>query len=170
MECDLPAEVREVEREWRSSGGNEKAMFYSEVQARPWAKKDIEAVNRKRREAARKKRDEEMRFEIAFAASNKQCMADLLDCWGPIDTISEANLQDNCIDHTAYQWCVLAFVPIVDARWKPITYRHSDSTWYYCSKWDVRYDPKRTKELLKTGPREYDYLPDGRPYDGHPWW
>ena len=83
MECDLPAEVREVEREWRSSGGNEKAMFYSEVQTRPWAKKDIEAVNRKRREAARKKRDEEMRFEIAFAASNKQCMADLLDCWAP---------------------------------------------------------------------------------------
>ena len=103
MECDLPAEVREVEREWRSSRGNEKAMFYSEVRTRPWAKKDIEAVNRKRREAARKKRDEEMRFEIAFAASNKQCMADLFDCWGgPIDTISEASLQDNCIDHTAY--------------------------------------------------------------------
>lgn len=146
-------------------------MFYSEVQTRPWAKKDIEAVNRNRREAARKKRDEKMRFEIAFAASNKQCMADLFDCWGgPIDTISEANLQDNCIDHTAYQWRVLAFVSIADARWKPITYRHSDSTWYYCSKWDVRYDPKHAKELLKTGPREYDYLPDGRPYDGHPWW
>lgn len=26
------------------------------------------------------------------------------------------------------------------------------------------------KELLETGPREYDRLPDGRPYDGRPWW
>lgn len=36
--------------------------------------------------------------------------------------------------------------------------------------WDVRYDPDRAKELLETGPREYDRLPDGRPYDGRPWW
>ena len=28
----------------------------------------------------------------------------------------------------------------------------------------------RAKELLETGPREYDRLPDGRPYDGRPWW
>lgn len=30
--------------------------------------------------------------------------------------------------------------------------------------------PDRAKELLETGPREYDRLPDGRPYDGRPWW
>lgn len=36
--------------------------------------------------------------------------------------------------------------------------------------WDVRYDPDRAKELLETGLREYDRLPDGRPYDGRPWW
>lgn len=36
--------------------------------------------------------------------------------------------------------------------------------------WDVRYDPDHAKELLETGPSEYDRLPDGRPYDGHPWW
>lgn len=29
---------------------------------------------------------------------------------------------------------------------------------------------RRGKELLETGPREYDRLPDGRPYDGRPWW
>ena len=29
---------------------------------------------------------------------------------------------------------------------------------------------KRAKELLETGPREYDRLPDGGPYDGHPCW
>lgn len=34
----------------------------------------------------------------------------------------------------------------------------------------LRYDPDRAKELLETGPREYDRLPDGRPYDGRPWW
>lgn len=61
-------------------------------------------------------------------------------------------------------------MPIVDAWWKPVTYSHGDSTWYYRSKWDVRYEPDRAKELLKTGPREYDRLPGGRPYDGHPWW
>ena len=112
-----------------------------------------------------------MRFETALAASDNQCMADLFDCWGvPIDTFSEANLQDSHIDHTAYQWCVLGPVPIIDARWKPVTYGHSDSAWYYCSNWNVRYEPGRAKELLKTGPQEYDRLPHGRPYDGHPWW
>lgn len=89
---------------------------------------------------------------------------------GTIDTISEANLQDSYIENTAYRWCVLGFVPIVDTRWKPVTYGHGDSSWYYCSKWDVRYDLARAKELLKTGLREYDRLPDGGPYDGHPCW
>ncbi len=60
--------------------------------------------------------------------------------------------------------------PIIDARWKPVTYSHSDSAWYYCSNWNVRYEPGHAKELLKTGPQEYDRLPHGRPYDGHPWW
>lgn len=88
----------------------------------------------------------------------------------PIDTISEAYLQDSFIENTAYRWCVLGFAPIVDARWKPVTYGHGDSSWYYCSKWDVRYDLARAKELLKTGSRENDRLPDGGPYDGHPCW
>lgn len=67
-----------VERTWRSPNGNTTAMFYNIEQTRPWAKKDVEAVNRRRRADA--------------------------------------------------------------------------------------------KELLETGPREYDRLPDGRPYDGRPWW
>ena len=78
---------------------------------------------------------------------------------GTIDTISEANLQDSYIENTAYRWCVLGLVPIVDTRWKPVTYGHGDSSWYYY-----------TKELLKTGPREYDRHPDGGPYDGRPCW
>lgn len=72
-------------------------------------------------------------------------------------------------DHTAYQWCDLGFVPIAEARWR-LTRYGGNSAWYYCSPWDVRYDPDRAKELLETGPREYDRLPDGRPYDGRPWW
>lgn len=38
-----------VERSWRSPNGNETMMFYSVEQTRPWAKKDVEAVNRRRR-------------------------------------------------------------------------------------------------------------------------
>lgn len=110
-----------VERTWRSPNGNTTAMFYNIEQTRPWAKKDVEAVNRRRR------------------------------------------------DHTAYQWCDLGFVPIAEARWR-LTRYGGNSAWYYCSPWDVRYDPDRAKELLETGPREYDRLPDGRPYDGRPWW
>lgn len=108
-----------VERTWRSPNGNTTAMFYNIEQTRPWAKKDVEAVNRR--------------------------------------------------DNTAYQWCDLGFVPIAEARWR-LTRYGGNSAWYYCSPWDVRYDPDRAKELLETGPREYDRLPDGRPYDGRPWW
>lgn len=83
--------------------------------------------------------------------------------------IDEETLQEGRRDHTAYQWCGLGFVPIAEARWR-LTRYGGNSAWYYCSPWDVRYDPDRAKELLETGPREYDRLPDGRPYDGRPWW
>lgn len=103
-----------VERTWRSPNGNTTAMFYNIEQTRPWAKKDVEAVNRRRRADAKAKREAE-------------------------------------------------------ARWR-LTRYGGNSAWYYCHAWDVRYDPDRAKELLETGPREYDRLPDGRPYDGRPWW
>ena len=77
-------------------------------------------------------------------------------------------MQEGRRDHTAYQWCDLGFVPIAEAKWR-LT-RYGVDAWYYCRPWDVRYDPKRAKELLETGPKEYDRLPDGRPYDGRPWW
>ena len=78
-------------------------------------------------------------------------------------------MQEGRRDHTAYQWCDLGFVPIAEARWR-LTRYGGNSAWYYCRPWDVRYDPDRANELLETGPREYDRLPDGRPYDGRPWW
>mgnify|MGYP000251232097 CR=1 FL=1 len=109
----------------------------------------------------------EERERIEGAARAEQHRKDLLDCWGA--RIDEETLQEGRRDHTAYQWCDLGFVPIVGARWR-LTRYGGNSAWYYCSPWDVRYDPDRAKELLETGPREYDRLPDGRPYDGHPWW
>lgn len=103
----------------------------------------------------------------AAASRAEQHRKDLLDCWGA--HIDEETLQEGRRDHTAYQWCDLGFVPIAEARWR-LTRYGGNSAWYYCSPWDVRYDPDRAKELLETGPREYDRLPDGRPYDGRPWW
>ena len=159
-----------VERTWRSPDGNTTAMFYREEQTRPWAKKDAETINRKRRAAAKAKRDAEERERIAGEAAFEQSVRDLESCWGV--SISDAGLtsEDIC-SHTAYQWCALGFVPISEARWESRTYDFKGgSTWYYCEKWDVRYDPERAEKLLEAGPREYDRLPDGRPYDGHPWW
>ena len=145
-----------VERSWRSPNGNETMLFYSIEQTRPWAKKDVEAVNRRRRAAPQAQRAAAARERLAGAAPAEQHRQDRLDWWGRRD-------------HTAYQWCDLGFVPIAGARWR-LTRYGGNSAWYYCSPWDVRYDPDRAKELLETGPREYDRLPDGRPYDGHPWW
>lgn len=156
-----------VERAWRSPNGNTTAMFYRVEQTRPWAKKDVEAVNRRRRADAKAKRDAEECERIEGAARAEQHRKDLLGCWGA--HIDEETLQEGRRDHTAYQWCDLGFVPIAEARWR-LTRYGGNSAWYYCSPWDVRYDPDRAKELLETGPREYDRLPDGRPYDGRPWW
>lgn len=50
-----------VERTWRSPNGNTTAMFYNIEQTRPWAKKDVEAVNRRRRADAKAKREAEER-------------------------------------------------------------------------------------------------------------
>lgn len=71
-----------VERAWRSPNGNTTAMFYREDQTRPWAKKDVEAVNRKRRADAEAKRDAEERERIEGAARAEQHRKDLCDCWG----------------------------------------------------------------------------------------
>lgn len=136
-----------VERTWRSPNGNTTAMFYNIEQTRPWAKKDVEAVNRRRRADAKAKREAEERERSEGAARAEQHRKDLLDCWGA--HIDEETLQEGRRDHTAYQWCDLGFVPIAEARWR-LTRYGGNSAWYYCSPWDVRYDPDRAKELLET--------------------
>lgn len=57
-----------VERSWRSPNGNETMMFYNIEQTRTWAKKDVEAVNRRRRADAKAKREAEERERIEGAA------------------------------------------------------------------------------------------------------
>lgn len=88
-----------VERSWRSPNGNETMMFYSVEQTRPWAKKDVEAVNRRRRADAKAKRDAEECERIEGAARAEQHRKDLLDCWGA--HIDEETLQEGRRDHTA---------------------------------------------------------------------
>lgn len=75
-----------VERSWSSPNGNETMLFYSIEQTRPWAKKDVEAVNRRRRADAKAKRDAEERERIEGAARAEQHRKDLLDCWGLAST------------------------------------------------------------------------------------
>lgn len=100
-----------VERTWRSPNGNTTAMFYNIEQTRPWAKKDVEAVNRRRRADAKAKREAEERERIESAARAEQHRKDLLDCWGA--HIDEETLQEGRRDHTAYQWCDLGFATIL---------------------------------------------------------
>ena len=109
-----------VERTWRSPNGNTTAMFYNIEQTRPWAKKDVEAVNRRRRADAKAKREAEERERSEGAARAEQHRKDLLDCWGA--HIDEETLQEGRRDHTAYQWCDLGFVPIAEARWRLTRY------------------------------------------------
>lgn len=71
-----------VERTWRSPNGNTTAMFYNIEQTRPWAKKDVEAVNRRRRADAKAKREADEGARIEGAARAEQHRKDLLDCWG----------------------------------------------------------------------------------------
>lgn len=73
--------------------------------------------------------------------------------------------------HTAFQWVAMGRVPRADAAWvrgDPDLYKSYD--YFYCNRSATDLDADRARELLETGPREYDRLPDGRPYDGHPWW
>lgn len=71
-----------VERTWRSPNGNTTAMFYNIEQTRPWAKKDVEAVSRRRRADAKAKREADECGRIEGAARAEQHRKDLLDCWG----------------------------------------------------------------------------------------
>ncbi len=158
-------------RRWRNVGGYHSAVYYSEEQTRPWSKRDEAHARRLRREEDRareeKKAAEALRREVqnarAWATRDAQ-VGDVEECWGGWP---EGVGWDDVRPHTAYQWVALGLVPIAEARWGRTG---PAEDYFYCSPWDVRPDAERARRLMATAPREYDRLPDGRPYDGRPWW
>lgn len=159
-----------VEREWNSPGGGKvKATFYCKDQTRPWT--DAER-KRERQRKADEKAEAKLRRQLVEAKTEgkrEQLVDDMRTAMGAWAEPLPKGATD---DHTAYQWLELGFVPIAEARWYPRCNDFYDETsrWFYCRPWDVRWNPDRANELLESGPNMYDRLPDGTPYDGHPWW
>lgn len=166
-----------VTRTWRATPGNVTATWYREDQTRPWSQAQIKRARkaarkereRKRREAEAAAREAELR-DASFEGWCKARAEFLCACWGI--RVNEDDLCDRTSAHTAWQWLSRGLVPLDCAVWreKKYSYGAGVTSWFYCDWYDVRPDEARAAELLKTGPREYDRLPDGRPYDGHPWW
>ena len=149
-----------VEREWCIKPPNKYAYatWYRESQTKPWNKREREAERRARAAERARKHDEQVAEQ-----ARKEAEADLLQriCGVKVSGCS----------HTAWQWVDAGFVPIAEARWRRGNPRGGQSgDFYYCKPYDVRHDPERAAELLKTGPLECNFLPDGRPYNGRPWW
>ena len=154
--------ARGIERTWRSPIGDESATFYAEAQTRPWNKRELRAAARERAEKRARDHDERIRAE-AEAKGRAEAEDELLRacCGKPIGNES----------HTAWQWISMGFVPIAEARWRTGDPCIGQSTDYcYCEAFDVRWKPKLAAKLKESGPRTYDELPDGRPYNGCPWW
>lgn len=130
---------------WWSNPGRCWYVRYDERECHPLTERELEAERAHRRELrARVKRRRE-------AIEARWRLADDL--------------------HTAYQWVAEGRVPRADATWvrgDPDLYKSFD--FFYCHRSDMESDAEAASKLLETGPREYDRLPDGRPYDGRPWW
>lgn len=169
-----------VERAWVCPKGKTHAVFYSLEQTRPWSKRDVAKARRERREreATRKAKAERemLEAELRLASSEAADEAErslVAACWGirlpALDEIGESFFSR---PHTAWQWVSRGLVPIAEARWRPRSYGFDGerSEWWYCRWYDVRPDASRAEKLLETGPKTFDRLPDGRPYDGRPWW
>lgn len=139
-----------VTKEWRSPHGKAAATWYRLDQTRPWTEVEMTRLKRQRAAARLDAKLAEARAEAQGAPSGEA-----VDIWA-----------------TAWQWVSRGFVPIRGARWAfgDGGEHGASADYYYCSPWHVRFDPGLAAELLDTGPREVDRLPDGRPYTGRPWW
>ncbi len=162
------------ERRWRTPYGWGHATFYAEEQTRPWNERDKARALRERHEAelerarqdAARELSERVRDAYSRGVRDERLHSLLCSCWRA--TLGELGLaEDDVRPHTAYQWVALGLVPIAEARWGRTG---PAEDYFYCSPWDVRPDAERARRLMATAPREYDRLPDGRPYDGRPWW
>lgn len=153
--------ARGVTREWASPAGRSKATWYREDQTRPWTDREISGLRRARAAARLEARLDEARR----LASSERRRFDLGEAQGR----PGGGIDDWC---TAFQWVDMGLVPLPSARWRlgDGCSRGRSGEYFYCPPWDVRWSPGRASELLESGPREFDRLPDGRPYDGRPWW
>lgn len=149
-----------VKRTWKATPGNVSATWYREDQTRPWSGAELKREARRRAEARERERLERERRD----AERRRWLDDVTACWGGVpDGVGQADVGP----HTAFQWVAMGLVPIAEARWGHIG---PAEDYYYCGPWDVRRDEARAMALMEGAPRTYDRLPDGRPYDGRPWW
>lgn len=149
-----------VKRTWKATPGNVSATWYREDQTRPWSAAELKREARRRAEARERAKLERERRD----AERRRWFDDMTACWGGVpDGVGP----DDVGPHTAFQWVEMGLVPIAEAYWGHIG---PAEDYYYCRPWDVRRDEARARELMEGAPRTYDRLPDGRPYDGRPWW
>ena len=137
-----------VTKEWRSPHGKAAATWYRLERQRAAARLDAKLVEARAEAAATQRRRD-------LAEAQGAPSGEAVDIWA-----------------TAWQWVTRGFVPIRGARWAfgDGGEHGASADYYYCPPWHVRFDPGLAAELLDTGPREVDRLPDGRPYTGRPWW
>lgn len=165
-----------VYREWCSPYGKKGDMFYRENQTRRWSEAERNAERRAKAAAKRAAEDDALAERVEKAAKEDQLRLHIrrstgcpkqgeVVCthWGSTCDIFEFA----CYDHTAFQWVNAGFVPRDDARWHMT---NDYNSFFYCEWHDVRWNPGRAEELMETAPRKVDKLPDGRPYNGKPWW
>ena len=154
-----------IRREWWHKHGatfyQDDAVFYPKSATRKWSAAEVRREKSERKQAEleamlKRERDE---------AATEAVMRAMEDATGvaPDDDVDRSIFER---PHTAYQWVVAGFVPIDEARWGD----GLSADYWYCTAWDVRYDPGRAAELMAGAPREVDRLPDGRRYNGMPWW
>ena len=162
---------RGVTRRWRSPVGNVEYMYYCRKQTRKWTKAEVNRERRERieaQEAAERLAVEQRVVEAERRGRERGRLEAMEEAVAAATGAPEGKRADIDRRHTAWQWIDMGFVPIDEARWHPV--RYEIGTYYYCGPWDVRWDEGRAAELAETGPAVPDRLPDGRPYDGHPWW
>lgn len=161
----LRKNAKGVHREWNTPHGKDEAWFYPLTQTRKWTEAERNRERKKRREAeAEKKIRARIGEAVERAVSNREFELAIAGTGAPWPEFAERR-RFVTSTHTAWQWVDAGFVPLREARW-----RRADNGYFYCRWCDVRWMPKRAEQLIQFGPREVDRLPDGRPYDGRPWW
>lgn len=155
-------------------------MFYGESQTRPWSQRELKAAARERAKARALEHDAEVRaagYAAAEEAGKKALRSRMQRICGMPPTVTyrdfytddgEFTALELNVPRIAWQWVRLGFVPIAEDCWK--RGRGWREGYRYCEFHNVRYGPDRAAKLLKSGPKTVDKLPDGRDYDGRPWW